>query len=284
MAATLIADRQHNAFTFPVAGSITPALDDKVALADASNSDANSYATLRTILWEMEKVQARYGYYFLTDFAQETNTTGADEGLVETNSTGSCSQQANDDQGRIGVIRLTTAGSSTGRTALTTGTSIIRLGGGSWWFETSVNVTTLSTSSQRFQLLLGFIDTLTAANQVDGVYFLYDEGGVSTSSTAAAYWQTCTTSNSTRTFNTSLTQTTVTAGQWYRLTIEVNAAANSVTFSIDGATKATHTANIPSATGRQVGYGAFLIKSVGTTARTVDLDWLGAACDFTTAR
>ena len=124
----------------------------------------------------------------------------------------------------------------------------------------------------------------TAANQSDGVYFLYDEGAVSTGSTAAAYWQTVTCNNSTRTFNTGLTQTTVTAATWVKLRIEVNAAASSVGFYIDDVLVSTHTTNIPTGAGRDTGYGSLLIKSVGTTARTVDCDYMLAQCQLTTPR
>lgn len=235
-------------------------------------------------MFEADKTRHRTNYRYFTDFIQEPGTTAADETLVETNSTGSTSTQANDEQGKVGVVRLTTAGSATGRTALCSASAIIRPGGGIWFCETLVNVTTLSSGTQRFQFLAGFFDTLTAANQVDGCYFLYDEGGVSTSSTAAAYWQTCTCSNSSRTFNTSLSQQTVSAGSWVRLGVEINAGATSVSFYHNGTSVATHTATIPSGSGRQFGFGLFLIKSIGTTARTVDSDWFAVAGDFTSAR
>lgn len=284
MPTTVVPDRFHAGFTFGAAGSITPAIDDKVALFDASNSDARSYATLRTLLWEIAKTQHRYQFHHFTDFVQETSTSAGDNSLSESNSTGSTGQIANDIQGRIGQVQLTTSNSATGRTYVGTSAAIIRFGGGIYNFETAVNVATLSVTAQRFQFLAGFIDLVTSPSQVDGCYFLYDEGGVAGGSTAAAYWQTVTSSNNSRTYNTSLTQTTVNAAQWYRLGIEVNAAANSVAFAIDGTTVATHTANIPSATGRQTGYGLFLIKSNGTTARTVDADYVNVCCDFTSAR
>jgi hypothetical protein len=47
---------------------------------------------------------------------------------------------------------------------------------------------------------------------------------------------------------------------------------------------ATHTANIPTGAGRELGFGYLLIKSVGTTARTVDFDYLNVENEFTTQR
>jgi hypothetical protein len=64
----------------------------------------------------------------------------------------------------------------------------------------------------------------------------------------------------------------------------VNAAANQVVFKVNGTTVATHTTNIPSGSGRETGFGWLLIKSVGTTARTVDVDYLSAISALTTTR
>lgn len=262
------------------------AIDDTLPFTDVSNSNTNSKDTLENVEWEQRKRLPNRGFNFYTDFIQETSATATDNGLAETNSgTGAATtQQAINGTGRPGLVRSTTGTTATGRSALSSGVAAVAFNGGSWFYETAVNVTTLSTSTERYQLLIGFRDTLNAANQVDGVYFLYDEGGVSTGSTAAAYWQTVTASNSTRTFNASLTQTTVNAATWVRLGIEINAAGTSVTFYIDGTAVATHTANIPTGTARALGFGTLIIKSVGTTARTVDFDYVNVVADLTTAR
>ena len=200
-----------------------------------------------------------------------------------TSSTGSTAAQAISVNNRPGVARMTTAGSATGRTSPGIGVSAISVGQGAIVYEAAVNVTTLSTSAERFQLIVGLFDTQTAANQVDGVYFLYDEGGVSTSSAASANWQQCTVSNSVRTFNT--TSTAVSAGTWVTLRIEINAAGTLATFYIDGtATGTTHNTNIPTGTARATGMGMLLIKSVGTTARTVDIDYVAFDEALTSSR
>lgn len=284
MAATVLADRQHNGFTFGGAGSITPAIDDLVGLADVSASDAQSDATIRDIQWEYSKVAHRYGFATFHDFEQQVSNNIVDNGLFNTSSFGSSASITNDIQGRVGLNQQSTGTNAAGRTAIHSDLSCIRLGGGIWFYETAFNIATLSTSSERYQWLVGFIDTATAANQVDGAYVLYDEGGVSSGSTAAAYFQSVTSSNSTRTFNSSHTQNTVSASTWYRIGVEVNADASSVSFYKDGTSFATHTANIPSASGRSLGFGMLLIKSVGTTARTIDVDYIACCCKFTSAR
>lgn len=154
--------------------------------------------------------------------------------------------------------------------------------GGRIFFETPTKVATLSTSTERFAYVIWFIDSETAANQTDGIYFLYDEGGVSTGSSASANWQCVTVNNSTRTFTT--TSVAVWADTRYRLTIEVNAGGTSVGFFIDWVSVATHTTNIPTASGREFGFWHLIIKSIGTTARTAQIDYYNVIKEFTTQR
>jgi hypothetical protein len=149
-------------------------------------------------------------------------------------------------------------------------------------YETAVNIATLSDATQRYQLVIGLFDTATAANQVDAVSFVYDEGGVSTGSAASANWQIRTASNSTRSWTT--TTTAVAAATWYKLRVEVNAAGTSATFYINGANVGTIATNIPTGTARALGFGHLMIKSVGTTARTMDIDYMKAEQSFTTSR
>lgn len=280
----------HDSLT--LSNSSTPLTLTNVNASTADTTDIVKYAVVNTsgvvkVIsdYSIRVMGARNTFNFFTDFINETSTTATDNGLSETNSgTGASStNQASDGVNVVGVARSTTGSTATGRAALSSATSIIRLGGGSWYYEAKVKIPTLSTSSERYALVIGFLDTLTAANQVDAVAFLYDEGGVSTGSTAAAYWQTVTSSNSSRTFNTSLSQVTVDTA-WNRFGIEVNEAASSVSFYINGALVATHTANIPSGSGRELGFGALLIKSVGTTARTVDYDYVNVVAKFSSTR
>lgn len=219
-------------------------------------------------------------YRYFSDLMGSPTTTGAE--MFATNSTGSTATQAVSATNRPGVFRSTTGASATGRSAYTSAASSLSLGSGRTIFETAVNVTTLSTSGERYQLVVGFQDTPTAANQVDAVAFVYDEGGVSGGSAASANWQLLTASNSTRSWTT--TSTAVSAGSWVKLRIDINAAGNSVTFYINGTSVGTQTANIPTGTTRATGFGWLMIKSVGTTARTVDFDYVNVEQDYTAAR
>lgn len=244
----------------------------------------NSNPLLSEVIMSSHKWGVRKAYCYVNDFIQTVSTTTVGSELAATNSGSGAatSAQATDAGNRIGLVRMTTGTTATGRTAINSAASVIRLGGGETIYEAEVNVTTLSTGTERYQLLIGLFDGFTGVNQTDAVYFLYDEGQVSTGSAAATYWQTCTANNSTRTFNTSITQTTVAAATWVQLKIVINAAGNSVGFYVNNTLISTHTANIPTSAGRETGFGLMLIKSVGTTARTVDVDWMAFGIDYTT--
>jgi len=230
---------------------------------------------------------SRKGFRFYTELDTETSATAAGGmACVESNTgTGAATTtQAIDSANHPTIVRSTTGTTATGRASLDcVGITSLALGSGTVVYEAGVNITTLSTSAERYQLVIGLRDSLTAANQVDGAYILYDEGGVSTGSAASANWQCVTASNSTRTFTTSATA--VTAAAWHTIRIEVDAAGTSVGFFVDGTSICTaHTTNIPTGTARALGAGTMFLKSVGTTARTLDLDYILTDFNFTTFR
>lgn len=184
--------------------------------------------------------------------------------------------------GRMGIIQFTTGTTATGRIAHTTNTVAIRLGGGTYVYEVDVYIPTLSDGTQRFTILGGYFANLSSPTQANAVCFLYDEGGVATGAGASGNWRALTANNSTRTY----TDTTiaVVAATWVKLRIEVNADATEVVFKINGTTVATHSTNIPTAAGREMGCATGIIKSIGTTARTMWLDYQLCDIEFTTAR
>lgn len=269
-----------------VPSSATPVIDDKIALFDTSNSDSFAFSTIQELFFNYRKLQARYGFHFYTDFMQETSATATDGALSELNSGSGAAvtSTAVTSSSEIGIARLATGTTATGRSHLYSGfaggPTTLRFGGGSWFFETKIKVTTLSDGTNRFQLPVGFFDLITTAAQTNGAFFLYDEGGVSTGSAASANWQVCTTNGGTRTYTT--TSIAVSTSAWVRLEVEVNAAGTSVAFYIDGVLVATHTTNIPTA--NTVGFGMGILKSIGTTSRTVDSDYVNVVCDLTAAR
>lgn len=184
---------------------------------------------------------------------------------------------ANSDPGGYpGWCILQTTTNAAARAAITPapGQSIL-LGYGDWTFDTIVRVPTLSDGTETFVAYIGFGDSATG-NPTDGVLFRY------THSVNSGKWECVTRANNVETVSDS--GVAVVAGTIVRLGITINAAATSVTFTIDGATVATITTNIPTGAGRQTGLVWSIIKSAGTTNRRLDVDYLDVYCELTTAR
>ena len=150
-------------------------------------------------------------------------------------------------------------------------------GGGSWVFETYLNIETLSTLTDRFRFVTGFGDNPTNASDGNAAIFTYDEGGIQNGTIASPNWQCVTSVGSVRTLTT--TTTAVVASAWTKLRIEVNAAGTSVTFYVNGTLVATHTTNIPTfvsaANNRGFNVKQSILKITGLTNRSVFCDYLG---------
>ncbi len=159
-------------------------------------------------------------------------------------------------------------------------------GGGAWVFETFVNVETLSDATNRFRFIAGFGNAATNLAEGNGTFFTYDEGATQNGTAATPNWQTQTCNGAVRTLTT--TSVAVTAGAWTKLRIEVNAAATSVAFYINGTLVATHTTNIPKwlAANNPRGFNVkqSIAKTIGTTTRSVFCDYLGYENVLTTPR
>lgn len=256
---------------------------DELPLYDVSETAINKTTAYNlAVNLNRPEVFRNHGYTYFSEFINTVGTSAGGNEVVATNSgTGAGTSNTSAGPNRPGQVRSTTGTTATGRTSPSSASNAIIFGGGTWVYEMDINISTLSTSTERFQILLGFFDVQSGVNQTDGIYILYDEGGVTTGSAASANWQIVTSSNSTRTFTTS---STAVATGWVNLRIEVNAAASSVTYYVDGASLGTHTTNIPSGSSRAAGFGWLLIKSAGTTARGLDVDYLFVESTFSAER
>lgn len=200
--------------------------------------------------------------------------------LVSTSGAGATvSGLATSETDRPGVLRLTQGTTATGRSAIHGVRDGVRLGGGEWQVGWVVRPTTLSNGTQRYQLAVGLIDNPAAVDQADGIYFLYDEGTVAASSLGTATWQCVTSKGSSRTVTDS--GVTVSTATWAELEARVNTAGTSVDFYVAGSLVQTHTTNIPTGTGETCELGVAVWKSVGTTAREIDVDYAEVLADLT---
>jgi hypothetical protein len=166
---------------------------------------------------------------------------------------------------------------------LSSGVLSMYLGNGAWVFETSINLSNLSTALERFRTFHGFSTSVSQGTETDGVFFTYEEGGIFNGTAASPNWQCVTVANSVRTLTT--TSTAVTASAWNKLRIEVNAAGTSVAFFVNGTLVATHTTNIPlGSNARYLNVKQGLYKATGLTSRTMYVDYLGYENIQTTPR
>jgi hypothetical protein len=163
-----------------------------------------------------------------------------------------------------GMLTLTTTTSATAAITYLSRASALLFGSVSFSFWARVRVPTLSDATETATFQAGFVD---GTASVDGCFFRYSHG------LSAGNWEAVCKSNSVETVVD--TGVPVAAGTFYALKITNSASTNLTQFWLDGASVANITTNIPSATGREFGFGATLLKSAGTTARTVDLDYIG---------
>lgn len=111
----------------------------------------------------------------------------------------------------------------------------------------------------------GLGNDVVGADHTNGVYFEFDRA----TSTA---WRIVTASSSSRTKTT--TGVTATGSTWFTLKLEVNAAATSVAFWIDGVLVGTHTTNIPTANTQPVGVHCFARSGTASSFWALDVDWV----------
>lgn len=150
----------------------------------------------------------------------------------------------------------------------------IILGGGAITLTFLVNIANLSSSGTRYTFRIGLGDTISTSDQANGVYFEYSDN------LNSGQWVYKTASASTRTANNSTVA--VTTG-WRKLAISINAAASSISFTVDGVSLGTAiTTNIPTTTIAPFFY--LLFPSVNAVANTIGIDYFTYSQTLTTPR
>jgi hypothetical protein len=182
--------------------------------------------------------------------------------------------------GYPGWITLATGTTTTGKAIAgtnnsgTAGSQII-LGEGAITLGAIFRVPTVSDGTDTFTVFAGFGDAA-GGNPTDGVFLRYTDG------TNSGKFQFVTRSNNTETATD--TGTTLVAGTIYLCIITVNAAGTSASCTINGGSATTNTTNIPTGSARATSLEYAIVKSAGTTSRTMDIDLIYYAETLTASR
>lgn len=173
-----------------------------------------------------------------------------------------------------GIAEITTGTGTASSAGMTSKhTACVLFGANEYEYEAIFAVPTLSDGTDTATIFCGFPNGFTGA-PTNGAFFRYTHG------TNSGKWQCVCIANSVETATDSgITLAAGTAdANYHRYTVNINAAATSVTFYIDGTLVATVTTNVPKVTGREVGYGTLIVKSAGSTARKINLDRAEFVC------
>jgi hypothetical protein len=266
---------QKNAIAAPAAGLVVYDTDlNQLCTYDGTWGDSPFYQ------------QSLRGVRFFTDFDSSTkydklvSSTGGVAASVARLNNFVPNQTAN----QIGIAQYQTGTSTTGWALHITEQSAnamqFQFGGGTWMYESYIEVDILSDATNRFRFISGFGNVANSGTETNGAFFTYDEGGVSNGTIASPNWQCVTTVGAVRTLTTTSVAVTTT---WTKLRIIVNAAATEVKFYIDGILVATHTTNIPVLPTR-IKVLQKLVKNLGTGNRFVYCDYIFYENNLTTLR
>lgn len=213
-------------------------------------------------------------YRLFCDFLTGTLTADNMSWVTLVSGTSAAAANIASEAGRMGIMRLTTGTTATGRSGGSSGTDTICLGSGNFDIIASVRFPTLSNSTQRYSFSIGLHDSVTI-NATDGIYFQYDDA-------TSANWIMITFNNGVSTKTP--TSTVVTANQWYRLRISVNSGATSVSYYINNSLVGSISTNIPSGVSRLNQFKFMLLKSIGITSSSADIDYFSVYYQIITSR
>jgi hypothetical protein len=268
---------QKNAIATPAAGLVVYDTDlNQLCTYDGTWGDSPFYQ------------QSLRGVRFFTDF---DSSISYDNFVSKTSGVAAATSRLtnfvpNQTANQIGIAHYQTGTAVTGYAMHITENSAnamqFQFGGGTWMYESYIEVDTLSDATDRFRFISGFGNVATSGVETNGAFFTYDEGGVSNGTIASPNWQCVTVNNVVRTLTTTSVAVTTT---WTKLRIIINADATEVKFYIDGTLVATHTTNIPTfALGRRFKVKQMIAKSLGTGNRFVYCDYIFYENNLTTLR
>lgn len=165
------------------------------------------------------------------------------------------------------LLTLTTGTIATNSAGVSGAQVGIIFGGGQWHFQSGILVSaSLSSGTERYTIRTGFGDSATT-EPTDGCYIRYVDN------VNSGNWQGVCRNNSTE--STCDTTVVVAVSTFYELDVKVNAAGTSAGFCVNNTCCASNiTTNIPTTAARDFAAMTTMVKSIGTTARIVSLDFM----------
>jgi len=225
--------------------------------------------------------------FFEDDFLYfSTNAAGYYPWYYQQDGAGSSSQNGLSTPGHPGVLTLNVGTSGSGQATVVHGLSEessvsgnFVLGGGYFEFYFVVNINTLSTLTDEYELYLGLGSYMETFSPNPGDYaacFRYQR-------TSSTNWQGITKNAGTTTVASGGSSVAVATG-WATLRMTINAAASSVSFYVNGTLIGTSASNIPTDAAHPISLGMSMKQTAGTNERKVDIDYVSCFNELTTSR
>jgi len=224
------------------------------------------------VLWDLGPALIKNAYTY-AEFSEASSLLGSAAGMTQADTTGTGAQltSATGAAGHFGIARFQSGSTSSGLANVRGGLAAVQLGSPTRWrFSAWVRVPTLSTSSQRFVVGLGYGDqaALQAPNSlgsVNCVMFRYADN------INSGKWQLV--NNNAGSAVSTDTGVTVNANQWYLMEFEVDATGLVLSWWIDGGSTASGSSSPGSMPTAAMTYGIGALKSVGgTNTNMLDVD------------
>lgn len=211
-------------------------------------------------------LKARKMFYAYDDFVNNVNSPFF---LSVSQNSGGVGLLASDGPKQIGISTLTTSTNAAGGAGIwSSQTNFVNFDTTvEWGFEAKIQIPTLSVLAERFQVWAGFIDnSFTEAS--DGAFFSYKDD------VNGGEWELVTANGGSKTRTDS--NVAPVAGSWVNLKVKVLNVGGTLTarfYINDVQVGGDITSNVPTGTARVGGYGVILLKTLGTTARLVYIDY-----------
>jgi len=198
---------------------------------------------------------------FTEDFMTAVGFGGAYT-VVQTG-TGAAWSIINSENNHWGITHFTTGTTAAGHGGLNIHNGCSILGTTNAVFEAAIRFQQTGTAgTQQSSLIIGWMDGVTGAPPLNGVYFVLDMDGT------PQFFRARSTGGAQLSVFTSVFPT---ANTWYYLRIEYTAATNNLEYFVNNVSVGSIN---PNTTVTHFGPGMQLTKTVGTTAHTVDCDYL----------